>query len=263
MISIVYSTRKSNPNYQKHIKNTLGIKDFEIIEIENPGKYSLTEAYNLGLEKSKFDIVVFIHDDLIFRTKEWGNILIKILGNEKNNFGMIGLAGSCSVSENQGMWGDPTEKACGIVKHFTEKGISQSNWSKEFPNKILEVVILDGLFIAINKKKLFEKFDDSLNDFHFYDLDFCLANFLKGIKIGVTTDIRVLHMSLGNPNEKWEQNRKYFLEKYRNVLPKGVEPRVFCLEKIDYEKELWTNNKETSEILQPWINDKEVSETFN
>ncbi len=71
MITIVFSTREDNPEYKKHITQTIGVKDFEIIQIINQGKYSLTEAYNLGLKQSKNNIIAFIHDDLIL-PNNWG-----------------------------------------------------------------------------------------------------------------------------------------------------------------------------------------------
>ena len=41
MISVVYSTRKENKEFQNYIKKTIGLKNFEIHEIVNDGKKSL------------------------------------------------------------------------------------------------------------------------------------------------------------------------------------------------------------------------------
>ena len=76
MISVVFSTRKENIECQNHIKKTIGVKDYQIIEIVNDGQYSLTEAYNKGLEESTNDIVAFIHDDLIL-PNNWGKKNVK------------------------------------------------------------------------------------------------------------------------------------------------------------------------------------------
>jgi hypothetical protein len=62
-------------------------------------------------------------------------------------------------------------------------------------------------------------FDDSIKGFHFYEVDFCFRNFSKGVKIGVTSDIDVTHLSIGMTNEEWDKNRKIFAEKYKNNLP--------------------------------------------
>ena len=40
--------------------------------------------------------------------------------------------------------------------------------------------------------------------------------------MGVTSDIDVTHLSIGQTNEKWEENRKIFAEKYKDNLPSKV-----------------------------------------
>ena len=63
-LSVVFSTKKINPEFVESIKKSSGVYKIEILPYENPGKYSLTEVYNMGLEKATNDIVVFCHDDL-------------------------------------------------------------------------------------------------------------------------------------------------------------------------------------------------------
>ena len=70
-LSVVFSTKKINPEFVESIKKSSGVYKIEILPYENPGKYSLTEVYNMGLEKATNDIVVFCHDDLKFDTKNW------------------------------------------------------------------------------------------------------------------------------------------------------------------------------------------------
>jgi len=78
---------------------------------------------------------------------------------------------------------------------------------------------VDGLFIALNKKNIKNNFDESIDGFHFYDLGFCLPNFLNNVKIGVMFDVRVTHLSIGQTNQQWEDNRVKFAEKYKESLP--------------------------------------------
>jgi glycosyltransferase involved in cell wall biosynthesis len=52
-----------------------------------------------------------------------------------------------------------------------------------------------------------------------YDINFCFRNILSDVKIGVTTLIRVTHLSIGQTNDTWESNRKIFVEKYNDKLP--------------------------------------------
>mgnify|MGYP003333679493 CR=1 FL=1 len=44
----------------------------------------------------------------------------------------------------------------------------------------------------------------------------------KGVKIGVTTQIRVTHLSIGMTNESWEKNRKIFAERHQEYLPSKI-----------------------------------------
>ena len=43
--------------------------------------------------------------------------------------------------------------------------------------------------------------------------------YLDGFNIGVTTDIRILHESIGMTNDEWEKNRQLFVKKYKEDLP--------------------------------------------
>ena len=66
MITVGFSTRKINPSFVDYIKSTVGPKNVEVIPIENDGKYSLTEAYNMILDQAQNDIVILMHDDIYF-----------------------------------------------------------------------------------------------------------------------------------------------------------------------------------------------------
>ena len=82
MITVGFSTRKINPSFVDYIKSTVGPKNVEVIPIENDGKYSLTEAYNMILDQAQNDIVILMHDDIYFDNKSCGwNVLLKFKNN--------------------------------------------------------------------------------------------------------------------------------------------------------------------------------------
>ncbi|MFX5306134.1 glycosyltransferase, partial [Acinetobacter baumannii] len=56
---------------------------------------SITEAYNSGAEKSTFENLLFLHEDIIFYTRNWGNKLLHHL--QKESTGIVGVAGSSYV----------------------------------------------------------------------------------------------------------------------------------------------------------------------
>jgi glycosyltransferase involved in cell wall biosynthesis len=213
LLTIGYSTRKIDENFLKHIKDTVGLKEneYEIIPIENNGVYGLSEAYNIILDKSKSNIVVLMHDDIKIEPN-WGKKLL--LHFNKDTHDIIGVAGTTNFPKS-GMWWENKESMTGIVKHSKDGKTWVNKYSESQGYDIKSVVIVDGLFIAFDKTKIKHKFDEEFKGFHFYDIAFCFPNYIDGINIGVVTDIRITHLSIGETNQQWEENRKQFIEKYK------------------------------------------------
>jgi hypothetical protein len=220
MITIGYSTRNSNPQFQEYLKKSSGHPKVQIIEKVNNGKKNLSEVYNEIISKSIFNIVVLCHDDIYFDTLNWASKLVKQF--EKNdNFGILGMAGTTEMPKS-GMWWEDRTKMFGIVNHESEGKKWESKYSDSLGNDVKEVVVVDGVFIALNKQKIKSNFDETVDGFHMYDVNFCFKNNIEGVKIGVLTNIRITHKSIGMTNQKWEDNKKLFVEKYSDFLPKKV-----------------------------------------
>ena len=220
MITVGFSTRKIDDEFVEMLQKTSGVPNIQIIPIENNGEYSLTDLYNKIILKSHNDILVLCHDDIYFDSKNWGQ---KILNHfkRKPEYGILGLAGTTNMPKS-GRWWDDFSKMKGIVNHEHEGKKWESKYSASSGNQIDDVVLVDGLFIVINRKKIKENFNEEIKGFHFYDVDFSFRNFIKDVKIGVVYDIRVTHKSIGQTNEQWEKNREIFAEKYKDVLPVKV-----------------------------------------
>jgi hypothetical protein len=107
----------------------------------------------------------------------------------------------------------------GIVNHEHEGKKWESKYSASLGNQIEDVVLVDGLFMVLNKKNIKQTFNEEIKGFHFYDVDFSFRNFIEDVKIGVIYDVRVTHKSIGQTNEQWEQNRIKFAEKHKDILP--------------------------------------------
>lgn len=217
MITIGYSTKKINPEFKDYIEKSCGVHKVEVIPFENPGTYSLSEVYNILLEKSSNDIVILCHDDIYFEKKNWGS---KILKHFKRNpeYGIIGAAGSKYLPKS-GMWWEINTEMFGIVNHEHQGKKWTSKYSESKGSNLDDTVIVDGLFIAINKKNIKKTFNEEVKGFHFYDVDFSFRNYLEGVKIGVFYDVRITHLSIGQTNEQWEKNRVEFSERYKDNLP--------------------------------------------
>lgn len=232
MISIVCSTQEPKEEFKEHVIKTCGLpKDkIDFIFIENKGIYSLPQAYNIGLEKTKYDIVVYLHSDLTIETTQWGK---KILNHYKENpeYGIFGVAGTKFMHESGQWWINP-KKMYGRVAHTNGGKTWLSSYSEDIGNNITEVVIVDGVFFSLHKQRIKHKFDEDFKGFHFYDISFCFPNYLDGVKIGVHTNIRINHQSIGQTNEQWEQNKKQFAEKYKDKLPINIKKIFNKNEKI-------------------------------
>jgi glycosyltransferase involved in cell wall biosynthesis len=230
MLTVVYCTRQTNPEHKEHLIKSSGLhKHIEVIEIINNGE-SLTKAYNRGLKQAKNDIVVFCHDDITFETKQWGNKLLKAF-EKHSDFGIIGVAGTKSLPSS-GQWWEDKSKMYGRVQHTHEGKTWLSSYSPDMGQEIEETVIVDGVFFAVDKSKLKSDFNETVEGFHFYDVTFCFENYLKGVKVGVITAVRVNHKSIGMTNESWEANRLAFAENFKDNLPVKIKKTLRKGEKL-------------------------------
>jgi glycosyltransferase involved in cell wall biosynthesis len=219
MITVGYSTRKSNPEFIEYLRKTSGFKKINVIEKVNNGEKSLGQVYNEIISESTTDIIVLCHDDILFDTNGWYAKLLKHF--EKTDFGILGVAGTTHLPSS-GMWWEQKGRMVGIVNHEHEGKKWESKYSDSLGNGIKETVIVDGLFIVIDKSKIKQIFDEDVSGFHMYDVNFCFRNFLEGVKIGVFTNIRITHKSIGMVNQQWDENRKIFAEKYKDKLPAKI-----------------------------------------
>ena len=219
-VSVVISTRKINDTYLKHVEKMFSHPKTEINIYENDGVSTLAEIYNIGLEESKNDIIVFMHDDLILETPNITPKVVKLF-EENPEYGIIGLAGTDNLMS--GMWWQDRESMYGVVGHEHEGKRHVNHYSKQsFGDKPKEVVIVDGLFMMIHRGRIKHKFNEEFKGFHFYDLPICVDNHLDGVKIGVTTKIMVTHKSIGMTNKQWEKNKLFFEAIYEKLFPLRV-----------------------------------------
>lgn len=216
MITVFYCTREPNPKHKQHIIDTAGIKNIEVIEYINKGE-GLTKPYNQGLETAKYDIVVFVHDDAELMTMNWGRKLLKHYKRNPDH-GILGVAGS-KLLPDSGQWWTKRSEMYGQVYH-THKGKTWlSKYSDHLGNKITDTTMVDGVFFSVHKQRIKKPFNPDIKGFHFYDVDFCYQNYMEGVKIGIHFDIKINHMSIGETNDEWEENRKKFAEENKDNLP--------------------------------------------
>jgi glycosyltransferase involved in cell wall biosynthesis len=216
MITIGYSTKSTKPEFTEYLIKSSGFKKVKVIEKINNGEKSLAQVYNEILDESETDIVVLCHDDIYFDSSAWFPKITKHF--EKSDYGILGVAGTTYMPKS-GMWWEDRKKMIGIVNHESGGKKWESKYSEAFGNGIEPSIVVDGLFIAIHKKRIKKKFNEDFEGFHFYDIPFSFENFLEGVKVGVISNIRITHKSIGQTNEQWEQNRQKFEKMFSENLP--------------------------------------------
>ncbi|WP_089754782.1 glycosyltransferase [Chryseobacterium soldanellicola] len=202
MISIIISSYL--PQYfsalEENISGSIGVA-YEIIKIDNPGLMGICKAYNQGAKKAKYENLLFIHEDLLFRTQNWGKNLLNHLN--QSDTGIIGVAGSSYVPYAPSSWtvSDKYNFVNIIQGNKENKDSFLIHTTKNNRNKVFAV---DGVFIAIKKEKfagyLFN--EDLLKGFHGYDLEFSLR-VSKKFQNYVVDDILIEHFSKGNLDKTW------------------------------------------------------------
>lgn len=201
MISIIISSYQENffDVLTKNLEQTCGIK-YEIIKIDNPRIMGVSKAYNIGISKAQYKYFLFLHEDVLFHTKNWGEKLIKHLDTAE--VGLVGVAGSNYVPVVPCGW-----YVNNIQNHFmyliqNSKDGNQPKMLNFMKKEKHQVYGVDGVFMGIKKEKLGRQlFNEKLNHFHGYDLDLSL-NVSKKYKNYVISDILLEHFSLGGADKK-------------------------------------------------------------
>lgn len=223
MLSIIICSRTQliNTSLSENISKTVGC-DYELIVIDNSeNQYSIFEAYNLGIDKSTSDYLSFIHDDILFHTKGWGNVIQRIF-REEQQIGLIGVAGAKSKTKIPSLWWScpKKDKVVSIIQHIPEREIQR--WDSGFGNILnTEVIVVDGVFMAIRKDSRI-RFNSEIKGFHNYDLNISLEYKKMGYKIMATKEILIEHFSLGAINEEWLESSYQLYTLYKDNLPLDI-----------------------------------------
>ncbi|MBT2621802.1 glycosyltransferase [Chryseobacterium sp. ISL-6] len=229
MISIIISSYL--PHYfsalENNIAETIGVP-YEIIKIDNPGLMGICKAYNMGAEKAKYDYFLFIHEDILFHTDKWGEKLITHLN--RPGTGVIGLAGSSYVPVAPSSW-TVSEKHNFINILQGNKENAESYLINKVSGNTNPVYAVDGVFLGIKKENFFDfKFDEDINGFHGYDLDFTLR-VSKRLQNYVIDNILIQHFSGGNLDKKWLDSNIKIKEKigsdFQKTIDNTTEKKIF------------------------------------
>lgn len=216
---LVVSCSKTDGKDSQLFQSLQGLKDDVSLIMNANNKTGLPVTYNRQLKSDnliKHDIVLFVHDDVYIDDLKLKGKLYTAIENMK--YDIVGLAGASELKIKQPcLWHrmSPRESYSGAVSHpYNDKELMVTAFGP-WPRRCL---VLDGLFLAVNLKRVLEtgwKFNESF-EFHHYDIASCLdANKLK-LKLG-TYPIHVTHSSPGLrslDDQAWKQSEQTFLNQY-------------------------------------------------
>lgn len=243
MLSIIICSRTPSlsPDLSENIKNTVGC-EYELIVINNSeNTYSIFEAYNLGIDKSTNNYLCFIHDDILFHTMDWGNIIQNIFSKDLR-IGLIGVAGAKSKTKMPSLWWScPQEdKIASIIQHIPDR--ETERWNSGFEKEALvEVLAVDGVFMALRKDNRI-RFSSEMTGFHNYDLNLSFECKKLNYKIMVTNEILIEHFSLGTIKGEWIESSYELYRLYKNSRSLVLDRSKTC-KKQEIANSIWFVNE--------------------
>lgn len=219
MISIIVCSAKESlfKQFQESVEETIGVP-YEIIRIDNrKNEYSICAAYNKGIGMAKYEVICLPHEDVVFETQNWGNVLLDIFSNPE--IGLAGNVGICYYSMFPRDWQNFQEIE-GQVRVGALPGNPLHTYARFPGSSIADVVAVDGMFMATTRSIMsqFRFSEDILKGFHGYDVDISMQ-IREKYKVVVTRDIQLLHLSGGVFNDSYYETMELLYKKWKHKLP--------------------------------------------
>lgn len=228
MISIIICSRNKDiqSDLRSNIHNTIGgIEqcDYEFVVIDNSDNgNSICAAYNEGVRRSKGDILLFIHEDVVFHTEGWGKIVESKFEDIK--IGMLGLAGTHMLPHAPSSWWAPEVYSTNYIHGAVIDGKYCSKMSVADRYKAIthKLVSADGFFLCF-PRRIFEQIrwdENMLKGFHGYDTDISLQVLNAGYDIQMVWDVLVEHKGPGNSATRaFFDSQDLIFNKWQSFLP--------------------------------------------
>lgn len=227
MISIIVSSvsPEQNDRFRQNIKQTIGDTPYELLVHDNrETHWGLCKLYNELASKSNYDILCFLHEDILFHTFGWGKILMDFF-HKTPKAGVVGFAGATLKTKTFSGWGGyKSTSRINILQCRRARKPRAYNANPE-KDEFSPVAITDGMAIIV-RKEIWEQnpFDQqTFNGFHLYDLDFSLQIAQRYTNY-VCQIIEVEHLSPGSFSEVWHKESLKFHAKWKHILPFSVYP---------------------------------------
>ena len=220
---LIASATSKKDETETHLFKSLEdhVEDIDLI-IKTDNKKGLCQVYNeiLEAEGDKYDAIIYCHDDV---TIDSVNFVDRTLTGLQT-YDVVGVAGGSKIKKNTPiLWHLMTDKMThsGIVFHPHHE-YKEFCFPTTFGPRPKEVAVLDGVYLAVKPKTLFEKeikFDENIKGFHHYDIKFSIDCKLAGLSLG-TLDINIIHQSPGLDvyDDAFKDSEKYMKEFLNEIM---------------------------------------------
>jgi Glycosyltransferase like family len=196
-----------------------------------PSIGSIFASYNALLDefsrRDELEALVLVHQDAEIMEPDFCQIARRALADPQ--VGLVGCVGAVGVRSIA--WWEASVTLASFVNRYQEHGggdLASFSWQwEEAPAyaRIGEVETLDGFVLVLSPWVVRNlRFDESLGQFHGYDLDFCLQVRAAGRKV-VTADFRAVHhrqLEMLPDPEEWTEAHIKVAEKWDGQMGIGT-----------------------------------------
>jgi hypothetical protein len=239
MISIIVCSANAEllTKFKLNVDVTIGVT-YELLAYDNRlACKGIAEVYNKMASEAAYDILCFVHEDVIIHTDGWGAGIKKLLSNK--DIGLVGISGAVYKSKYPGTWStcDSSLYRTHSIQHF--KNSAQPVVTNVNPDNESQaaVAVIDGVFMATRKEVFHDYSFDSnlLKGFHGYDIDYSMQVAQK-YQLVVSYELLVEHLSEGKLNDMWLRDSLLVHEKWKPKIPVQVSPVDSSIKKqSDYQ----------------------------
>ena len=135
------------------------------------GSPRIAESYNLLGATSMCDILLFVHDDIVFLSKGWDD---KIREAVSLGFNVVGVCGTQKYDGGMIFDSGRQYSAGKVVSVVDGKRVIRLFENR---SEIEPVQAVDGMFMATSREHFIKTgFDMQFDGLFYYDVDFCLAS---------------------------------------------------------------------------------------
>lgn len=160
----------------KSLKDVGVRHNWAVVPILNDSNiYSASSALNVGIDASKSDIVIFVHQDIRL-LDDWFGILQRLIDQMPSDWGILGCAGIAAAAGRSeiGKWGGSAGNktvAVGSVWESDESLSKEPYWNGQ--KELTKIHCVDECLFVLNKKTGL-RFDTQFTGFHLYGVDISL-----------------------------------------------------------------------------------------